>query len=97
MAVSVIRHIYMWWHTGTGTQRATCCCVNRTLGIWCNPLACAVHVQLMVDWVEFATCLKTFWYVIPKSVLPYSGKYSWQKIFADFVVCLTSAKILSAN
>ena len=29
--------------------------------------------------------------------IPYSGKYSRDKIFADFVVCLTSAKILSAN
>ena len=60
MAVSVIRHIYMLWHTGTGTQGAKCCCVNRTLGIGCNPLACAVHVQLMVDWVRSITCLQAF-------------------------------------
>ena len=69
MAVSVIRHIYMSWHTGTGTQGATCCCVNRALGIWCNPLACTVHVQLIVDWVRSITCLQAFTYVIPKSVL----------------------------
>ena len=30
-------------------------------------------------------------------VVPYSGKYLWDKIFADFAVCLTSAKILSVN
>ena len=29
--------------------------------------------------------------------LPYSRKYSRDKIFAYFAVCLTSAKILSAN
>ena len=67
MAVSVIRHIYMWWHAGTGTQGVTCCCVNRALGIWCNPLECTVQVQLMVDWGRFITSLQA--YVMPKSVL----------------------------
>ena len=61
MAVSVIRH--MLWHIGTGTQGVTCCCVNRALGIWYNPLALTVHVLLMVDWMESITCLEMFTYV----------------------------------
>ena len=69
MAVSVIRHIYMLWHTGTGTQGATCCCVNRALEIWCNPLACTVQVQLMVDWVRSITSLQTIMYAKAKAVL----------------------------
>ena len=36
-------------------------------------------------------------YLVPYNVIPYGGKFLWDKIFMDFVVGLTSVKLLSAN